>query len=1227
MQELRMMRLTALAVLASLALRPQGPPEPGPIRLEKEARIVLLGGGPGARMIHFGHFETEIHLRHPDHRLVVRNMCDEGNTPSFRPHSARKNQLGFPGAEKFALRYGDGRLAPGEGFFPTEEEWLAQLKPDVLIAFFGFNESFQGMAGLEPFREELDAFVRHTLAQKYNGAAPPRLVLVSPTAIQDLSASMDVPDGKTHNPVLAAYASVLESVARAHGVRFIDAFHASQAWFRESKAPLTIDGVLLNDAGDRKLAEFLAERLFGPAPAAADRHRDRVRRAVLDKDWCWLNDFKIPNGVHAYGRRHNPYGPANYPFEIEKVRQMTALRDRAIWAALRGETLDVAALDAQTRPLPPVETNFKRPIKFLYGADALASLRTAPGYKVELWASEKEFPHLANPVQLSFDNRGRLWVAVMPSYPHWRPGDPLPDDKLLILEDTDGDGRADKETVFADRLHLPLGFELAPEGVYVSQGRDLVLLKDTDGDDRADVREVVLSGFDDHDTHHAISAFCADPSGAIFMCEGVFLRTSVETPYGPVRGTDGGFFRFDPRRRHLERHAQLSIPNPWGVAFDDWGQHFFLHTSGPNLEWMLPGSVRPRYGVATPASADLIEPAHRVRPTSGLEFVSSRHFPDEVQGDLLLNNAIGFLGTKQHRVSEEGTGYRLRWRQDLLVSSDPNFRPVDLEFAPDGSLFIVDWHNPLVGHMQHNARDPNRDHTHGRIYRITYPAKPLVPPAVIHGAPVARLLENLKLPEYRSRYRTRRELRGRKPEEVLPALTRWVADLRPSEAAYEHHLLEALWVTWGFNRVDEGLLRRLLESKDHRVRAAAVRVLRYNGHRLPDQTERLARAAADPHGRVRLEAIAAASWIGREAGLRVLEAVPPESASDPWIRDALRTARAHLRNEPAEDKPSVRVPDRLKGAARDLYVRGAEIYARDGHCGTCHQPDGQGLELSGFPPLAESPWVTSDEERLIKLTLHGMAGPIEVKGKVYPGLTPMTPFGGLLSDDEIAAVLTYVRNSFGNEAPPVSPARVREVREATRGRAGFYTAQELLDPAAAARTAAPPGRAFVRTWTMEDFKGAFDAPLRGRDFERGKRMFEVAGCAQCHNVRGEGAHVGADLSRAADEYPGAELLRQILEPSARIKDPYRVVRLLLKDGRRVTGMIVRREEETLHLAENLQEPGKTVAVRKADIERMVPSDLSPMPSGLLSILEREEILDLVAFIAAQGNPDHPAFRR
>ncbi|MBC7892753.1 MAG: cytochrome c, partial [Sphingobacteriaceae bacterium] len=126
------------------------------------------------------------------------------------------------------------------------------------------------------------------------------------------------------------------------------------------------------------------------------------------------------------------------------------------------------------------------------------------------------------------------------------------------------------------------------------------------------------------------------------------------------------------------------------------------------------------------------------------------------------------------------------------------------------------------------------------------------------------------------------------------------------------------------------------------------------------------------------------------------------------------------------------------------YTRGRAIFAKEGYCITCHQADGMGLPASGFPPLAGTNWVTGKEDRLIKLTLNGLMGPIEVGGKTYPGQVPMTPFGGLLKDDEIAAVLTYVRNSFGNRAPAILPDQVKKVRTATKPQTGFYSPETLL---------------------------------------------------------------------------------------------------------------------------------------------------------------------------------------
>jgi glucose/arabinose dehydrogenase/mono/diheme cytochrome c family protein len=1016
------------------------------IKVEKGSHISLIGGNLGSRMINYDYFETEMHVRYPENSLVIRNMCDGGDTPGFRPHASRNLPWAFAGAEKFQTEY--AKNSGSEGHFDYPDQWLTRLKTDVIIAFFGFSESFQGKAGLANFKAELDAFIKYTLNQKYNGVSAPKLAIVSPIAFEDLTSKYDLPKGVKENENLLLYTNAMREVSAANKVLFVDAFTPSKAWYASTAEPLTIDGSQLNDEGYKKLGLLLSDKIFGKTSAKAESKRALIHASVIEKNWMWHNDFKIPNGVHAYGRRYNPFGPDNYPAEIEKIRQMTDIRDNAIWlAARKGEKMDLAAADKNTRILPPVTTNFNPEkngsLEYLYGQDALNKLKVPAGYKIELFASEKEFDDLANPVQMSFDNKGRLWVATMPSYPHYKPGDAKPNDKILILEDTNNDGKADKQTVFVEGLHLPLGFEIAPEGVYVSQGTNLKLFTDTNGDDKADKVEILLSGFDDHDTHHNNSAFCADPSGAIYGGEGVFLHTNVETPYGTVRATNGGFYRYSPQLHKLERTAQLSIPNPWGIAFDDWGQPFFAETSSPDVRWMMPGTVLPRYGEATHKGVQLIEKDHMVRPTSGLEFLWSRHFPDEVQGDMLINNTIGFLGTKQHSIKDDGTGYKTKHRQDLIVSEDRNFRPVDMEIAPDGSLYVIDWHNILIGHMQHNARDPLRDHVHGRVYRVTYPSRPLLTPAKIDGASVETLLDNLKLPEYRTRYRTRRELRGRNAAEVLPKITKWVANLDKNDPRYEHNVLEALWVTWGLNKVDQKLLRQMLKAKDYHARAAAVEVLRFVGHQVPDQAALLKQAVADENSRVRLDAIVATSWIGKEKGLPIL-AEAQKKPMDEWMIHAHETAVAHLKGENVRKKKEAEVASILKGEDLVLFKLGKTIYSKEGYCTTCHQSNGEGLSASGFPPLAGTKWVTGNEDRAIKIVLKGLLGQIDVNGKTYPGQVPMTPFEGLLNDKEVAAVLTYVRNSFGNKASVISPEKVKIVRASVANQKDIYNVSKLL---------------------------------------------------------------------------------------------------------------------------------------------------------------------------------------
>jgi len=444
-------------------------PDQNYLQVHKDDHIVLIGNNLGSRMMNYGWFETELQLRYPDSTLIIRNMCDGGNMPGFNPHSGRDNPWAFPGAEQHYDELGTN--SGSEGHFESPDQWLSRLEADIIIAFFGFSESYQGEAGLDRYKKELKAFISHTLSQKYHGHSPPRLVLVSPVAFENLSDTYDLPDGTLENLNLALYTKAMQEVALAHNVEFVDAFNPSKHWMESSSQPLTIDGLQLNEYGYQQFSTFLADQIFGKSKSPSP-HRELVHEAVQEKNWLWHNDFKIPNGVHVFGRRYNPFGPDNYPAELAKIREMTAIRDQAIWKAAKGERTDLRSADEQTSPLPVVKTNFELKVegaapRYLYGTEALASITTAPGYQIELLASESEFPDLANPVQLSFDNQGRLWVATMPTYPHWRPGDPKPNDKILILTDEDHDGKADKQIIFADSLHLPTGFEITHDGVFV----------------------------------------------------------------------------------------------------------------------------------------------------------------------------------------------------------------------------------------------------------------------------------------------------------------------------------------------------------------------------------------------------------------------------------------------------------------------------------------------------------------------------------------------------------------------------------------------------------------------------------------------------------------------------------------------------------------------------------------------------------------------------------------
>ncbi len=485
--------------------------------------------------------------------------------------------------------------------------------------------------------------------------------------------------------------------------------------------------------------------------------------------------------------------------------------------------------------------------------EALTFFKLADGYEINLYASEEM--GIGNPCAMTFDAQGRLWVSTMPSYPQNKPGEPFKD-KIVILEDKNLDGQADHHIVFADDLHLPTGFELGDGGVYVAQQPNLVFLKDTDGDDKADQREYLLHGFGTEDSHHAISAFTWGPGGGLYMQEGRFLRTQVETPYGNVRAKDGAVYRYDPISHKLKVYISYHFHNPWGHVFDQWGQNFIADASDGANYFAAPMAGRlpfPRQHLPIESFTSY------VRPTGGCEIVSSRHFPDEAQGDFLITNSIDFHGVKQHRRIEEGSGYTSEELEPLVYSTDENFRPVDVKFGPDGALYILDWYNPIIGHMQYSLRDPRRDHSHGRVWRVTYKHKPLLKKPDIAGQSIETLLELLKVYEDRTRYLVRRELRSHNSNQVIEALHAWVSRLDQKHDQYEKYLLEALWIFQQHHTYNQGLLDKVLKAKNYHVRAAGVRVLRDWMPQMIKPQKWFWLLMTDPHPRVRLEMIVALS--------------------------------------------------------------------------------------------------------------------------------------------------------------------------------------------------------------------------------------------------------------------------------------------------------------------------------------------------------------------------------
>ncbi len=527
---------------------------------------------------------------------------------------------------------------------------------------------------------------------------------------------------------------------------------------------------------------------------------------------------------------------------------------------------------------------------------AVQEFKVPEGFEITLFASE---PEIRKPISLAFDERGRMVICEAAEYPLGpKPGE-KPQDAVKILEDADGDGHADLIKTFADGLRIPDAVAVGHGGIYVAEAPDLWFMRDTNGDDRADEKKSILTNFGTQDSHHNVHGLIWGPEGKLLMSQGCSTTSKIIADGKEWSLIEGNFFRCWPDGTGFEVPFR-GFTNSWGYDWDDFGNWVCNDNEGPHLIHLVEGGD---YGFSLPnrhdgkpgtlpGMATDHQQHYGYLIQSGLTIYSGDAFPEEYNGSI-LQGAPGMHKVIRDSVEPHGASFLASMETDLSSTEDPWHRAIAMAVGPDGAVYVLDWYNEILAHVEHPLDSPRRDKTHGRIYRIAWKGAKKEPIADLRKSTVQELVANVRSDNKWKRRISQRLLAENKREAAAAVLRLLV----PQEKARTR--CHALWTLEEMRLAEKpetraGVVHAVqnsLSDPDSRVRTVAARIARHIGMNDPETLKRIVQLTSDTDDFVKCEAALTVASLAQPLPLEeVTSMIARADWEDPYLAHAFTEA-------------------------------------------------------------------------------------------------------------------------------------------------------------------------------------------------------------------------------------------------------------------------------------------------------------------------------------------------